>query len=119
LVVEDDADIRKAVTFRLHQAGFETLTAEDGEAGIRIVRAMKPALVVLDLMLPKLSGEEICKAIREDDDPVFSKTPIIMVTAKGSEAERIVGRVIGANAYLTKPFDMDEMIKNVMKYVNA
>jgi two-component system, cell cycle response regulator len=116
LVVEDEADIRKAILFRLEQAGFETIPAEDGEEALRIARAMRPDVILLDLRLPKRSGEDVCKAIREDEDPTFSKVPIIMVTAKTSEAEQIIGRVIGANCYMTKPFNMDEMIKNVMKY---
>lgn len=119
LIVEDEADIHKVIRYRLQQAGFESLMAEDGETALRIARSMHPDLILLDLMLPKVSGEAVCKAIREDDDVQFSKTPIIMVTAKISEADQIVGRVIGANCYMTKPFMMDELIKNVIRFTRS
>ncbi|MBN1493151.1 MAG: response regulator [Candidatus Omnitrophica bacterium] len=118
LVVEDEADIRKALLFRLKQAGFETFAAEDGQIALRIARALRPDLILLDLRLPKISGEEVCKTIREDDDPGLSTIPIIMLTAKTSEAEQMIGRIIGANYYATKPFNMDEIIKNVMRYAS-
>lgn len=117
LVVEDEPDIRKALLFRLKKAGFEMLEAADGEAAIRIARAIRPDLILLDLMLPKYSGEEICKLIREDNDPFFSKTPIIMLSGKATEADQIVGRIIGANCYMSKPFSLDEITKNVLKYI--
>ena len=117
LVVEDEEDIRKAVIFRIRQAGFETLSAEDGEMAVRIAQGMRPSLILLDLKLPKLSGEEVCKAIKDGDDLDLRKTPIIMLTAKTSDVDQVIGHVIGANCYMTKPFDMDELINNITKYV--
>ena len=71
--------------------------------------------VILDLRLPAMSGEEVCKAIREDHDKSFARTPIIMLTGKSADADRVIGKVIGANCYLTKPFQTDELVEQVHK----
>src|SRR3989338_5024582 len=104
LVVDDEKDHLDFVGLQLKQAGFESIFAEDGKEGLEKARREGPDLILLDLNLPELSGEEVCKAIREDEDEKFSSTPIVMLTAKTTEVDRIVGRVIGANSYLTKPF---------------
>lgn len=117
--MEDEADIRRAVVFRLKQAGFLTLMADDGATGLRMAQAMRPDLVVLDLKLPELPGEEVCKSIKEGPDLALRRTPVIMVTAKSSDVDRVVGHVIGADCYMTKPFDMDELILNVMKLIKS
>ena len=113
LVVEDEPDMRKTLAFRLRKNGFGVALSGDGEEALRKARSKTPDLILLDLTLPRLSGEDVCKAIREDGDPFFSKTPIIMVTGKDSEADSIVGRVIGADAYLTKPFNSQELLEQI------
>lgn len=113
LVIEDDKDVRKVVSFRLRKLGLDVLTATNGEHGLRECRKENPDLIILDLYLPILSGEEICKIIREGDCESLGKIPIIMLTGKNSEADRIVGKSIGANFYLTKPFDPDELLRDV------
>lgn len=115
LVIEDDLDICNILSFSLRREGFDVSVANDGIDGLRKARELRPHLIVLDLMLPLLPGEEVCKAIREDDDPEFSRLPVVMLTAKASEADRIIGKVIGANHYMTKPFKMDELLGEVQK----
>ena len=119
LLVEDDPDISKSVAFRLQKQGYEVQVAEDGKNGLAAALENIPHLLILDLMLPRVSGEEICKAIREHDDEQIQKIPIIMLTAKSSEVDAIVGRVIGANYYLTKPFSMEELLEKIEKIIGV
>ena len=111
LVVEDEPDISKLVSYNLSQERFKVLTAEDGEQALRVIQREKPNLVVLDLMLPGLSGMELCKILR--DRPETAKLPILMLTAKAGEADRIVGLEMGADDYLAKPFSPREMVARV------
>ncbi|HXV80155.1 MAG TPA: response regulator transcription factor [Candidatus Binatia bacterium] len=111
LVVEDEPDISKLVSYNLAQERFKVLTAEDGEQALKVIQREKPNLVVLDLMLPGLSGMEVCKILRER--PETAKLPILMLTAKAGEADRIVGLEMGADDYLTKPFSPREMVARV------
>jgi len=111
LVVEDEPDISKLVSYNLTQEHFKVLTAEDGEQALKVIQREKPNLVVLDLMLPGLSGIEVCKILR--DRPETAKLPILMLTAKAGESDRIVGLELGADDYLTKPFSPREMVARV------
>ena len=115
LIVEDDESISKFLSYRLSRLEFEVALAKDGEEGLEKAKEI-PDLIILDLMLPKFSGEEVCKAIREnEDDERFANIPIIMLTAKTSDVDRIVGKVIGANTYMTKPFRADELVKEIRR----
>lgn len=116
LVIEDDADVRRLLDMRLTNSGYSVITAENGREGLRKALATLPDLIILDLWLPDLAGEEVCKAIREHRDKIASAIPIIMLTAKRSEADRIVGIVIGANVYMQKPFDPDQLMEHVRRY---
>lgn len=109
LIIEDEPGVRIPLVIRLKNLGFYVAAAHDGQQGLDEARRLKPDLILLDLMLPRLSGEEICKAIREEEDESIANIPIIMITAKDSEVDRMVGRIIGSNAYLTKPFDFDTL----------
>jgi phosphate regulon transcriptional regulator PhoB len=111
LVVEDEPDISKLVSYNLAQERFKVLTAEDGEQALKVIQREKPHLVVLDLMLPGLSGMEVCKILR--DRPETAKLPILMLTAKAGEADRVVGLEMGADDYLAKPFSPREMVARV------
>lgn len=111
LVVEDEPDISKLVSYNLAQERFKVLTAEDGEQALKVIQREKPNLVVLDLMLPGLSGMEVCKILR--DRPETAKLPILMLTAKAGEADRVVGLEMGADDYLAKPFSPREMVARV------
>ena len=105
MIVEDDQDISRTVELHLNSLGFEILTAFDGEEGLRKAKISKPDLIILDLGLPHLPGEEICRELRKDE--AYRQIPIIMVTAKNTDVDRVVGRVIGADYYIAKPFDLD------------
>ena len=111
LIVEDEKDIRDVVAFNLKQAGHEVLAASTGEEGLRLARTNKPHLVLLDVMLPDRSGTEVCKSLKRDG--ATSATPIIMLTARGEEVDRVVGFELGADDYVTKPFSMRELLLRV------
>ncbi len=119
LLVEDDPDIAHSVAFRLRKQNYDVETVSDGQAALQKALQKIPHLVILDLMLPSLSGEEICKGIREHDDETIQKIPIIMLTAKSSEADAIVGRVIGANVYMTKPFYMEDLLREIERLTRS
>jgi DNA-binding response OmpR family regulator len=119
LIVDDEEDTRKMLAFRLRQAGFIVQVAGDGEKALKIARRILPDLIVLDLTLPHISGQEVCKAVREDDDTEFAKTPIIMLTAKSTDVDRIIGKVIGANYYMTKPFDFPAVLENIQQTIGV
>ena len=111
LVVEDEPDIRKLVNYNLAQEHYKVIEAEDGEQALKAIQRDKPHLVVLDLMLPGLSGIELCKILRERSDT--AKLPILMLTAKAGEADRVVGLEMGADDYLSKPFSPRELVARV------
>jgi phosphate regulon transcriptional regulator PhoB len=111
LVVEDEPDIRKLVHYNLAQERYKVLEAEDGEQALKLVQRDKPNLVILDLMLPGLSGMEVCKQLRERPDT--ARLPILMLTAKAAEADRVVGLEMGADDYLAKPFSPRELVARV------
>lgn len=108
LVVEDDEGIREMLKYNLAAAGFSVQEASDGSAGLRTARTAKPDLILLDLMLPGMSGFDFCRALRKS-----SRVPIIMLTAKDSEVDKIVGLELGADDYITKPFSIREVLARV------
>lgn len=110
LLVEDETEISTAVAFRLRKRGFEVTIAEDGQKAVEAAFRIIPDILILDLFLPELSGEEVCKAIREHDDQKIQKIPIIMLTAKTMLADKVIGKILGANVYLTKPFEMENLL---------
>ena len=109
LVVEDDPAILRGLHETLKRESYEVLTAADGETGYRLVREKSPDLVILDLMLPKLSGYEICRKMRSDG----MHTPILMLTARGGEGDRVLGLDLGADDYVSKPFSLRELMARV------
>ena len=108
LIVEDDEDIVELLAFNLQSAGFAAETARDGYEGLAKARRNPPAAVILDLMLPGLDGFEVCKELKRD--PKTASAPIIMLTAKGEEVDRIVGLELGADDYVVKPFSPRELV---------
>lgn len=108
LVIDDEQSLLAAVSFNLRKDGFRVLTAADGLAGLQAARRERPDIIVLDLMLPKMDGLEVCRRIRAESD-----VPIIMLTAKGEELDRVVGLEVGADDYLAKPFGMRELMARV------
>lgn len=113
LVVDDEPEAVELVEFNLRQAGFAVVTAADGAGALKKTRALLPSLVVLDLMLPEMDGLEVCKMLRRD--PATAAIPIIMLTAKAAEIDRILGLELGADDYLTKPFSPRELILRIRK----
>ena len=108
LVVEDDRSIRESLAYSLQREGHTVLTAEDGVAGLRLAREDEPDLIVLDLMLPRMSGIDVCRIARSER-PV----PIIMLTARDAEGDKVAGLNLGADDYMTKPFSMRELMARV------
>ncbi len=113
LVVDDEPDALEVIGFKLKEAGYIPLTAADGLRAVELVRDERPALVVLDLMLPKMDGLEVCKILRRD--PATAGIPIIMLTARAAEMDRIVGLELGADDYVTKPFSPRELVLRIKK----
>jgi two-component system alkaline phosphatase synthesis response regulator PhoP len=111
LVVEDEPDIRELVRYNLEQAGFRVVEADDGETALHQVRTEKPALVILDLMLPEGDGLEICRILRSERET--AALPIVMLTAKAAEVDRVLGLEFGADDYVTKPFSPRELVARV------
>jgi two-component system phosphate regulon response regulator PhoB len=111
LIVDDEPDLLELVRFQLEQAGFEVETAPDGRVGLEAIRRRRPALVVLDWMLPDLPGTEVCRQLRAD--PELRDLPVLLLTAKAEEIDRVVGFEIGADDYVTKPFSPRELVLRV------
>ncbi len=105
LIIEDETALLRALADSFRFESYEVLTAEDGETGLRMAREKKPDLLILDLMLPRMSGYEVCRKLRAEGVEV----PILMLTARGEEADRVVGLDLGADDYVTKPFSVREL----------
>jgi two-component system phosphate regulon response regulator PhoB len=111
LVIEDEPDLLKVLDFNLHQVGHEVHFALGGREGLKLAREKHPDLVILDLMLPDIAGTEICKTLKRE--PKTQRIPILMLTAKGEEVDRIVGFEVGADDYVVKPFSVRELLLRV------
>ena len=111
LVVDDEVDVTELLEFNLKAAGYDVISAEDGPTALRKARDQQPDLIVLDVMLPEMQGTDVCKELRRD--PVTASIPIIMLTAKASEIDRVLGLELGADDYVTKPFSPRELVLRV------
>lgn len=111
LVVDDEADIRNLIAINLRREGFEVLTAANGAEGLRVAREEQIALVVLDLMLPDIQGTEVCRRLRAE--PVTAEIPVLMLTARDEEIDRVVGFEVGADDYVVKPFSVRELVLRI------
>ena len=109
LIVEDEKNIVDILSFNLSKEGYDTLEAYDGEAGLRLALEENPDLILLDLMLPKMDGFDVCRSVRESN----RSTPIIMLTAREEESDKVLGLELGADDYITKPFSMRELLARV------
>lgn len=108
LIIDDEPDIADTVELKMRREGYTTFTAGSAEDGMRLFKRLRPDLVILDLMLPQRSGFEFCRAVRQDN-----QTPIIILSAKSEEADRIKGLELGADDYVTKPFNLSELAARV------
>ncbi len=115
LVVDDEVDLVETVRFSLELEGYDVLVNYNGEEALNQARKENPDLILLDLMLPKLDGYKVCRLLKFDER--YKHIPILMLTAKIQEKDRITGMETGANEYITKPFDMDELMKKVKNYL--
>jgi len=111
LVIEDEEHIVELLKFNLESNGYDVVSASDGLEGLNMVKSERPDLILLDLMLPKMDGIEVCKQVKSDSD--LQEIPIIMLTAKGSETDKVLGLEIGADDYITKPFSIRELMARV------
>jgi len=111
LVVDDEKGIVDLITYNLEKEGFATIRAYDGETALELVKTKKPALIILDLLLPGIGGLEVCKFLRKNTET--ENLPIIMLTAKGEQIDKILGLEMGADDYITKPFNVRELIARV------
>ncbi len=116
LVIEDEADVLDLVAYNLKKAGFAVATARDGVTGLQTARNDLPALIVLDLMLPGLEGTELCRQLKAD--PRTAHIPVLMLTAKAEEVDRIVGLELGADDYVVKPFSPRELVLRIKKILD-
>src|SRR5881394_11969 len=117
LVADDEPDAIELVEFNLKNAGYEVITAANGAAALKKARSALPNLIVLDLMLPEVDGLEVCKLLRRD--PRTRAIPIIMLTAKAAEIDRVLGLELGADDYVTKPFSPRELVLRVKRLLRS
>jgi DNA-binding response OmpR family regulator len=111
VIVEDEPNIVLSLEYLLERAGYETASALDGEEGLALIRRVRPDVILLDVMMPRLNGYEVCRAVK--GDPELAAIPVIMLSAKGQEVEVLRGLEAGATAYVTKPFGNAEILEAV------
>jgi DNA-binding response OmpR family regulator len=111
LIVEDEKDIVDLIAYHLKQSGFSILMAMDGASGLELANKEHPSLIILDLMLPQMDGKDVCRALKSN--PVTQSIPILMLTAKTEEVDRVIGFELGADDYVTKPFSPRELVLRV------
>lgn len=116
LIVDDEKDIVETLKFILESEGFECIVAYDGEEALNLAKTQSPDLIVLDVMLPKINGYKVCRLLKFDSK--YKHIPILMVTARTQEEDKIIGEETGANEYVTKPFDIESLTKLVKQYLN-
>ncbi len=116
LVVDDEVDLVETLRFPLEMEGFNVLVSYNGEDALNQARKETPDLILLDLMLPKLDGYKVCRLLKYDEK--YKHIPILMLTAKTQEKDKLLGKETGANEYITKPFEIDELMKKVKTYLN-
>ncbi|PIV39513.1 MAG: two-component system response regulator [Candidatus Omnitrophica bacterium CG02_land_8_20_14_3_00__42_8] len=111
LLVEDEKDMVYAVTLQLEAKGYEVITASDGRDGLDKARTKKPDLIILDLMLPKIDGYKVCRMLKFDNK--YKNIPIILFTARAQGSDKKIGKEVGANAYITKPFEPGVLLDKI------
>lgn len=117
LIVDDEPFIVETTRFALEQAGYPCLVAFDGEEALRVVRERNPGLILLDIMLPKLNGFQLCRLLKFDER--YRHIPIVLLSARTQERDRLLGKETGADAYVTKPFEFPELLRVIARYLPA
>jgi two-component system alkaline phosphatase synthesis response regulator PhoP len=115
LIVDDEVDLVETLRLPLEMEGYTVLVSSNGEDALNQARKEKPHLIILDIMLPKLDGYKVCRLLKFDER--YKHIPILMLTAKTQEKDKILGAETGADEYITKPFDIDELIEKIKKYL--
>lgn len=116
LIVDDEKDIVETLSFMLQAKGFETVAAFDGEEGLKLAKETNPDLIILDVMMPKINGYKICRLLKYDAR--YKNIPIIMVTARSQEGDKLIGEETGADEYITKPFEFNDVFEVIQNYIN-
>lgn len=111
LLVDDEKDLVETVSFRLQAAGYEVVPAYDGQEGLEKARSLKPNLIILDLMLPRMDGYKVCRLLKFDEK--YKGIPVIMFTARAQDSDRQMGLQVGADAYITKPFEPQVLLNKI------
>ncbi|MGH2906832.1 MAG: response regulator transcription factor [Solirubrobacterales bacterium] len=117
LVADDNEDIRQLLTARLSTRGFRVISAADGQAALESVLEHRPAIAVLDWVMPIIQGHELCVKLKTDERT--ANIPVVMLTARGEEEDRLLGLDLGADAYIVKPFDIDELVSTLRRLVDG
>ncbi len=115
LIVDDEQDIVESLKFVLETADFTCYCAYNGEDGLRLAKELVPDLIILDVMMPKINGFKISRLLKYDTK--YKNIPILMVTARTQEEDKLIGEETGADEYITKPFELDEVVKKVEQYL--
>ena len=116
LIVDDEQDIVESLKFVLEVSGFVCYTAFNGEDGLRLAKEIMPDLIILDVMMPKINGYKISRLLKFDKK--YKDIPILMVTARSQEEDKLIGEETGANEYITKPFELDDILAKVKEYLS-
>jgi DNA-binding response OmpR family regulator len=115
LIIDDSSTIRAVLEAALSEKGFEVMVCQDGKCGIKSAEEVIPDIILLDLILPDLPGEEVCRQIKRN--PKTENIPVVMLTAKSDEVDRVIGKVLGADAYIPKPFKMDDLFSRIQELI--
>ncbi len=115
LIVDDEADIIEILQFVLEANGYECVTAMDGEEGLKLAREISPDLIILDVMMPKINGYKISRLLKYDNK--YKDIPILMITARSQDEDKLIGEETGADEYITKPFKVDNVLEIVKNYL--
>ncbi len=118
LIVDDEVNIVIALEFLMEQAGYQTKVAYNGQDALKMMQEFAPDLILLDVMMPKVNGYTVCQQIRETSQQAHQQPKIIMLTAKGRDAEITKGLALGADAYITKPFSTRDLVSDVQKLLS-
>lgn len=117
LIVDDEQDIVESLKFVLENCSYTCYCAYNGEDGLKLAREISPDLIILDVMMPRINGYKISRLLKFDAK--YKNIPILMVTARSQEEDKLIGEETGADEYITKPFDLDEVVKIVQKYLET
>ncbi len=117
LIVDDQKKLVELVRFKLEKEGFECLAASDGEEGLEMAKKENPDLILMDVMMPKINGFQVCRLLKSDEN--YKHIPIIMLSAKDQESDKFWGKESGADDYMTKPFDLEKLFQKVHEYLET